>query len=573
VKPGGRVWTCSEDSMYKYVEVRYISQGDYGLVYRVLRMVDGSKRPEATDEEDPHVVLDVAHGSDRAAVIKAYRVLARKWHPDKVAEPDRERAIYEFRRVHQAYENLLADPERSSDLMVLKMQHPAPMRQAGRVTIPVSFQTEVRCLTLVSQLRLPNVSKLVEVGPNNEFIVTWPYLPEALMPHNESDGLNQVDRVDLVRKGWADYSRSRRCAQKVIRTMMAIIRHDVMIVDPQQNVIIERESGEPLFIDFGRGETAGSIYTTRIKTYMKKILTLLVRSVCKSSFDIAARFIRDVETCLFEELERWQDEKTRDQKKAVALVGSNTKWQEGVECCREIWNNDSENPFRKIFKDQPGLCPPPRNLRDPREDLEALPESDDEGGAKAEDQPDDDPEGYLDADITSLTAVQRLLRQKRAKGRRCKSAPEKPGLKIKIDELLPDGTLGLGLDDCPEDMRGVIIVQINRKSEKYGFDIGDRIIEVNGKVVDDWEEFREAFSAAKRFGKDVVFGVSRFGVELPPEPTVPRCLHCGVPGKHLQKCTTWKPMPEGEDCVFFCTRECQKEAWRNAKAQLASSAA
>ena len=34
-------------------------------------------------------------------------------------------------------------------------------------------------------------------------------------------------------------------------------------------------------------------------------------------------------------LERWQDEKTRDQRKAVALVASSTKWQEGIECCRE----------------------------------------------------------------------------------------------------------------------------------------------------------------------------------------------------------------------------------------------
>merc|ERR1719272_52603 len=207
------------------------------------------------------------------------------------------------------------------------------MRKQAKISIAASFETEVRCLTLISQLRLPNVSKLVEVGPNNAFIVTWPYLPEALMPHNEADGLNQVDRVDLVRKGWADYSRSRNCAQKVIRTMMAVIRHDVMIVDPQQNIIIERESGEPLFIDFGRGEVAGSIYTTRIKTFMKKILMLLVRCISKASFDIAARFIRDIESCLFEELEQWQDEKTRDQEKAVAIVGQTTKWQEGIEMC------------------------------------------------------------------------------------------------------------------------------------------------------------------------------------------------------------------------------------------------
>mmetsp|Transcript_124542 Transcript_124542/g.195156 ORF Transcript_124542/g.195156 Transcript_124542/m.195156 type:complete len:354 (+) Transcript_124542:3-1064(+) len=349
---------------------------------------------------------------------------------------------------------------------------------------------------------------------------------------------------------------------------MSLIRHDVMIVDPLQNVIIERESGEPLFIDFGRGETAGSIYTTRIKTYMKKVLTLLVRSVAKSSFDIAARFIRDIESCLFEELELWQDEKTRDQKKAVALIGQSTKWQEGIECCREIWNSDEENAFRKMFKDQPGICPAPRRLRDPRE-LDVLPDSEDENDAAKNDEELDDPEGYCNADVDTLTPVQRLLRQKRQKGRRAKLPPEKPNIKITITELLPDGTLGLGLDDAPEDMRGVIVVQVNRKIEKLGIEVMDRIIEVNGKVIDDWDDFRDAWSLAKMCSENgVVFGIVRFGVELPAEPVVPRCLHCGVKGKHLQKCSSWKPMPDGEDCVYFCTRECQREAWKNAKKQV-----
>merc|ERR1719379_3143907 len=106
----------------------------------------------------------------------------------------------------------------------------------------MAFNTEVNCLTLVSQLRLSNVSRLVEVGPDNQFIVTWPYLPEALIPSNETDGVNQVDRVDLVRQGWSDYSRSRRAAQRVTQMMMSVVRHDVMIVDPIQNIVIDRES-------------------------------------------------------------------------------------------------------------------------------------------------------------------------------------------------------------------------------------------------------------------------------------------------------------------------------------------
>lgn len=556
VRPGGRVWTPGEDSIYKYVEVRYVAEGDYGLVFRVLRMVDPSKKQLSDNEEDPHNVLDVPRGSSREAITKAYRRLARRWHPDKVLEEDREQSVLEFWRVHQAYENLLADPERSTDLMVLKMQHPAPKGPPKRISVPMAFQTEARCLGLVTNLRLSNVLRLVEVGPENNFIVTWPYLPEALSPNSECDGLQQVDRVDLVRKGWSDYSRSRRAAQKVVQTMMAIIRHDVMVVDPAQNIIVERESGEPLFIDFGRGETAGSIYTTRIKTFMKKVLLLLARSVSKASYDIAARLIRDLENTIWECLERWQDEKTRDQKKALAMQGSSTKWQEGIECCREIWSSDDDNPLRKMFKDQKEILPQHRQLREAQ--AAELSESDRD---EAQEPEDDDPEGYCDADLSTLTPVQRLLRQKRKKGRRAKLPKEKPNAKIHVDETLADGKLGLGLDDAGEDQRGLIVVQIQKKVERCGWQLGDRIVELNGKEIDEWDDFQAAWTCAKQFGTGgVLFGVIREGVELPPETPEPKCMHCGVKGKHLQKCSTWQPLPNAE--VHFCGRDCQREAWK-----------
>jgi len=562
VRPGGRVWTSCEESMYKYVEVRYVAAGDYGLVFRVLRMVDPTKKVFEMDEEDPYMVLDVPRGSDKNTITKAYRKLARRWHPDKVPESEREQAVYEFRRAHQAYENLLADPERSSDLLVLKMQHPASTRKSKRIPVPMAFQTEVKCLSLISQLRLPNVAKLVEVGPDNEFIVTWPYLPEALMPSNEPDGVNQVDRVDLVRQGWSDYSRSRRSAQRVLQTMMALIRHDVMVVDPMQNIIIDRESGQPLFIDFGRGETAGSIYTTRIKTFMKKVLSLLVRSVAKASYDIAAKFIRDLEDTLFEDLETWQDEKTRDQKRALALVSSSTKWQEGIECCREVWTSPDENPFRKMFKEQADVLPAERKLREVRE-LEDAPDSDEEQSPKDE---EDDPDGLCDADINTLTPVQRLLRAKRKKSRRAKMPRERPNVIIEVEETLADGTLGLGLDDADEDSRGVIVVHVHKKAQRHGWQVGDRIISLNGKEIDEWDDFRSAWEGVKQFGDgSAVFGIVRFGVELAPEPKEPKCLNCGSKGKHLQRCSNWKPLPEGEVCVYFCCRDCQKAAWKTLK--------
>mmetsp|Transcript_10546 Transcript_10546/g.23230 ORF Transcript_10546/g.23230 Transcript_10546/m.23230 type:complete len:891 (-) Transcript_10546:172-2844(-) len=568
VKPGGRVWAGADDSPYSYAEVRYIASGDYGMVYRVLRMVDPAKKAVDNsgdaEEEDPHLVLDVPRGCDKSAIAKAYRKMARKMHPDKVPENEREKAVEAFQRVHQAYEALLADPERSSDLLVLKVQHPFPPGKGKKVSIPMSFHTEVKCLTLVSQLRLPNVQKIVEVGPREEFIVSWPYIPEALLPCNETDGVNQVDRVDLVRQGWSDFSRSRRSAQQIIRTMMALIRHDVMVVDPVQNIIVERESGEPLFIDFGRGETAGSIYTTRIKTFMKKVLSLLVRCIAKVSYDVVAKFIRDIENTLFEELEQWQDEKTRDQKQALALVASSTKWQEGIQCCRDIWASDEENPFRKMFVDTKDVLPGHRDLREARE-LALEQDSDEENNAERDDY-DDDPEGLCDADITTLTPVQRLLRAKRKKSRRAKLPKERPNITVKLMESLPDGTLGLGLDDADEDQRGVVIVQIHKQMQSAGWEVGDRIIEINGQEVDEWDDFKRAWDIAKQFGTNgVVFGLVRFGLDTPPEPSVPKCLHCGSKGKHLQKCTNWKHMPDGVDCVFFCGRDCQKEAWKACK--------
>jgi len=415
---------------------------------------------------------------------------------------------------------------------------------------------------------LPNVSRLVEVGPDDEFIVTWPYLPEALRPSSECDGLNQVNRVDIVRQGWSDYSRSRRAAQKVITMMVSVVRHDVMIVDPAENILVDRESGEPLMIDFGRGEIAGSIYTTRVKTFVTKVLSLLLRCVASSTFDVAAKFIRDVEATLFSELERWQDEKTRDQKKALALVASSTKWQEGIECCREIWNSEEDNPLRKMFKDSRAVLTPERALREARPAEDAS--SDDGSGAEAPAE-DDDPEG-LDRDIGTLSPVELILRAKRKKAQRAKLPREKPNVKIQILETAPDGSLGLGLDDAPEDMRGVVIVKVEHMAEKYGFEVADRIVELNGLEIDEWDDFRDAWEHALRFSTTgVVFGIVREGVELPAEPMVPKCLHCGSKGAHLQKCSTWRPLPPGEACVHFCSRDCQREAWRSQKRRAAAA--
>ena len=40
----------------------------------------------------------------------------------------------------------------------------------------------------------------------------------------------------------------------MVKVNLSPRRHDVMIVDPIQNILVDRESGEPLMIDFGRGQ-------------------------------------------------------------------------------------------------------------------------------------------------------------------------------------------------------------------------------------------------------------------------------------------------------------------------------
>merc|ERR1712050_643583 len=124
---------------------------------------------------------------------------------------------------------------------------------------------------------------------------------------------------------------------------------------------------------------------------------------------------------MYEELERWQDEKTRDQRKAVALAASSTKWQEGIECVRSIWNSVDENPFRKMFKEQQDVLPRERQLREVRELADEV-DSDEE---KVPAEEDDDPYGLCDLDINTLTPVQRLLRAKRKKNRRMKKEKER----------------------------------------------------------------------------------------------------------------------------------------------------
>ena len=61
------------------------------------------------DKRDYYEVLGVDKGADDAAIKKAYRTLAKKYHPDKVAylgEDVRKSAEQKLQEVNDAYEKI-----------------------------------------------------------------------------------------------------------------------------------------------------------------------------------------------------------------------------------------------------------------------------------------------------------------------------------------------------------------------------------------------------------------------------------------------------------------------------------
>ena len=60
-------------------------------------------------KRDYYEVLGLSKGADAAAIKKAYRKLAKKYHPDM--NPDNAEAERKFKEVTEAY-NVLSDPEK-----------------------------------------------------------------------------------------------------------------------------------------------------------------------------------------------------------------------------------------------------------------------------------------------------------------------------------------------------------------------------------------------------------------------------------------------------------------------------
>src|SRR5579864_6853060 len=72
-----------------------------------------------------YAVLGISRDADDETIRSAYRILARRYHPDRGAGSSAEK----FRQVNEAYETLIDPGSRQSyDLSLRWAQHPVPIR-------------------------------------------------------------------------------------------------------------------------------------------------------------------------------------------------------------------------------------------------------------------------------------------------------------------------------------------------------------------------------------------------------------------------------------------------------------
>ena len=74
----------------------------------------------AESKRDYYEVLGVAKDADDAAIKKAYRILAKKYHPD--ANPGDKEAEQKFKEASEAY-SVLSDPEKRRQYDQLSLIH------------------------------------------------------------------------------------------------------------------------------------------------------------------------------------------------------------------------------------------------------------------------------------------------------------------------------------------------------------------------------------------------------------------------------------------------------------------
>ena len=94
------------------------------------RPMFAKKRPKK-DSYSYYDVLGIKQDADDNAVREAYRVQARKWHPDRAGDKNKKASEQRFQLVNQAYISLQTEPQRKAYNKFLK-QEQMQKQQAAR---------------------------------------------------------------------------------------------------------------------------------------------------------------------------------------------------------------------------------------------------------------------------------------------------------------------------------------------------------------------------------------------------------------------------------------------------------
>jgi curved DNA-binding protein CbpA len=116
-----------------------------------------------------YVVLGISRDADDETIRSAYRMLARRYHPDRGAGSSAEK----FRQVNEAYETLIdAGSRRSYDLSLQWAQQPIPVRVEPMVARPEPlFQEDAG---LFGRFSTPRPSPIFRSSPAvDEFFDRW----------------------------------------------------------------------------------------------------------------------------------------------------------------------------------------------------------------------------------------------------------------------------------------------------------------------------------------------------------------------------------------------------------------
>lgn len=107
----------------------------------------------AEQKRDYYEVLGVDKNADDAAIKKAYRVLAKKYHPDM--NPGDKEAEKKFKEASEAYA-VLSDPEKRNSMTSLVMQPlmEVPVEQADLISQVWIWETFLEALETFSEISL-----------------------------------------------------------------------------------------------------------------------------------------------------------------------------------------------------------------------------------------------------------------------------------------------------------------------------------------------------------------------------------------------------------------------------------